>query len=111
NLSVTRLPFYTRFAKQKLPQHELPLLLRGVHFGGAVLCQLDPVDELSKPLCSKLVAGDRKSTRLNSSHEWISYAVFGLKKKSKLGPALCRWTVSLSRAGLALMAEHPHMRT
>src|SRR5438105_11716076 len=27
--------------------------------------------------------GDRKSTRLNSSHEWISYAVFCLKKKNK----------------------------
>src|SRR5438105_12045893 len=27
---------------------------------------------------------DRKSTRLNSSHEWISYAVFCLKKKIKL---------------------------
>src|SRR5207247_9595902 len=27
--------------------------------------------------------GDRKSTRLNSSHEWISYAVFCLKKKHK----------------------------
>src|SRR5207247_10977023 len=26
---------------------------------------------------------DRKSTRLNSSHEWISYAVFCLKKKTK----------------------------
>src|SRR5438105_7141241 len=26
-------------------------------------------------------AKDRKSTRLNSSHEWISYAVFCLKKK------------------------------
>src|SRR6266849_7349804 len=26
-------------------------------------------------------AQDRKSTRLNSSHEWISYAVFCLKKK------------------------------
>src|SRR6266849_7849148 len=26
---------------------------------------------------------DRKSTRLNSSHEWTSYAVFCLKKKSK----------------------------
>src|SRR6266536_5887377 len=26
-------------------------------------------------------ARDRKSTRLNSSHEWISYAVFCLKKK------------------------------
>src|SRR5207247_10490755 len=25
---------------------------------------------------------DRKSTRLNSSHEWISYAVFCLKKKT-----------------------------
>src|SRR5438105_8937171 len=27
---------------------------------------------------------DRKSTRLNSSHEWISYAVFCLKKKNVL---------------------------
>src|SRR5438105_10357438 len=29
-------------------------------------------------------ATDRKSTRLNSSHEWISYAVFCLKKKKSL---------------------------
>src|SRR5207247_8867108 len=29
----------------------------------------------------KQAAADRKSTRLNSSHEWISYAVFCLKKK------------------------------
>src|SRR5437763_5219294 len=28
-----------------------------------------------------LLAGDRKSTRLNSSHRCISYAVFCLKKK------------------------------
>src|SRR2546422_3114788 len=28
-------------------------------------------------------AGDRKSTRLNSSHGYISYAVFCLKKKKK----------------------------
>src|SRR5438105_5768343 len=28
-------------------------------------------------------AEDRKSTRLNSSHEWISYAVFCLKKKKQ----------------------------
>src|SRR6266849_2951411 len=27
------------------------------------------------------IVGDRKSTRLNSSHEWSSYAVFCLKKK------------------------------
>src|SRR5256884_6590103 len=32
------------------------------------------------------VHGDRKSTRLNSSHGYISYAVFCLKKK--LGPLL-----------------------
>src|SRR5690242_20942038 len=32
---------------------------------------------------SSLVRGDRKSTRLNSSHMSISYAVFCLKKKKK----------------------------
>src|SRR5437588_6093742 len=31
----------------------------------------------------QLVDGDRKSTRLNSSHTVISYAVFCLKKKKK----------------------------
>src|SRR5947209_12818822 len=32
-------------------------------------------------------AGDRKSTRLNSSHANISYAVFCLKKKKKITKA------------------------
>src|ERR1017187_7469793 len=31
---------------------------------------------------------DRKSTRLNSSHRCISYAVFCLKKKNKIMPPL-----------------------
>src|SRR6202522_4778296 len=31
--------------------------------------------------CARLRGGDRKSTRLNSSHDDISYAVFCLKKK------------------------------
>src|SRR5205809_2965843 len=31
------------------------------------------------------IFADRKSTRLNSSHGYISYAVFCLKKKKKLG--------------------------
>src|SRR2546422_7633695 len=35
--------------------------------------------------CSR---GDRKSTRLNSSHGYISYAVFCLKKKKKLNNTL-----------------------
>src|SRR5256884_2125615 len=34
-------------------------------------------------IAEKLVFIDRKSTRLNSSHGYISYAVFCLKKKKK----------------------------
>src|SRR2546422_6839096 len=40
--------------------------------------------------------GDRKSTRLNSSHGYISYAVFCLKKKKKnthRAPTLMRYRV------------------
>src|SRR5258708_20421353 len=35
-----------------------------------------------------LQVGDRKSTRLNSSHQIISYAVFCLKKKKKYLPQI-----------------------
>src|SRR2546430_3857260 len=40
-------------------------------------------DILSMPLERRLGFIDRKSTRLNSSHSQISYAVFCLKKKKK----------------------------
>src|SRR5438067_6592062 len=44
-----------------------------------------------------LRAGDRKSTRLNSSHVSISYAVFCLKKKKKKNkPAQQRQPVTYS---------------
>src|SRR5207244_4525833 len=39
--------------------------------------------ERRKPEQFRLVKRDRKSTRLNSSHQIISYAVFCLKKKRK----------------------------
>src|SRR5574337_2064656 len=42
----------------------------------------DPAPPLTN-LKQFLVKGDRKSTRLNSSHHSISYAVFCLKKKKK----------------------------
>src|SRR2546422_7678995 len=42
-----------------------------------------------------LANGDRKSTRLNSSHGYISYAVFCLKKK-KMNRKKLRRTVTLS---------------
>src|SRR2546422_8286321 len=44
------------------------------------LTSLDP----SRLLGPKQRALDRKSTRLNSSHGYISYAVFCLKKKKRL---------------------------
>src|SRR5687768_17752706 len=38
----------------------------------------------SRGLLRDVVKKDRKSTRLNSSHGYISYAVFCLKKKKKV---------------------------
>src|SRR2546430_3484881 len=51
-------------------------------------------DPFKAPVGAVLVyGGDRKSTRLNSSHSQISYAVFCLKKKKKytqrIGRELC----------------------
>src|SRR5688572_31577085 len=41
-------------------------------------------ESLAVRVKGKTVAEDRKSTRLNSSHSQISYAVFCLKKKKNL---------------------------
>src|SRR2546422_8354549 len=40
--------------------------------------------ESHDPKLHRIVALDRKSTRLNSSHGYISYAVFCLKKKKTI---------------------------
>src|SRR5438552_15013682 len=48
----------------------------------AELIQADAFDEERPPL-GEVALEDRKSTRLNSSHQIISYAVFCLKKKKK----------------------------
>src|SRR5207247_8577692 len=45
--------------------------------------QTDTAALAGAPYAFGRVKIDRKSTRLNSSHEWISYAVFCLKKKNK----------------------------
>src|SRR5207247_8815656 len=55
---------YLRSLRQQLVEGLPPLGLHPVH---------------EAPLAPEDL--DRKSTRLNSSHEWISYAVFCLKKK------------------------------
>src|SRR2546421_950565 len=49
--------------------------------GGRYEPNLQPVDTLE--LARGAAAEDRKSTRLNSSHDQISYAVFCLKKKKR----------------------------
>src|SRR2546427_8604995 len=46
-----------------------------------------------------IAGGDRKSTRLNSSHSQISYAVFCLKKKT-------HWKVLLYLPGTFLPSRH-----
>src|SRR5690606_41147999 len=50
---------------------------------GAMAAVLDPSLQISEEMARELaeLKGDRKSTRLNSSHVKISYAVFCLKKK------------------------------
>src|SRR5687768_17624698 len=67
------------------------------HRGAALrraLAQIDPLDLGDRPVVDRAHfradrferarrRADRKSTRLNSSHGYISYAVFCLKKKKK----------------------------
>src|SRR5258708_31058430 len=50
------------------------------------LCERRSTRDEDCPLCENFTGkarADRKSTRLNSSHQIISYAVFCLKKKTK----------------------------
>src|SRR5687768_18250173 len=68
--------------------------LVGTHGGQRVedLAELaDVADDHVHRVVGFVAGEDRKSTRLNSSHGYISYAVFCLKKKSlALAPCLAR---------------------
>src|SRR5699024_11331515 len=65
--------------------HLLPLV---VLFPGSVLHRSDLPYPSCSPLPNEGVRVDRKSTRLNSSHVSISYAVFCLKKNTSFVMAL-----------------------
>src|SRR5256885_7992892 len=71
----TLFPYTTLFRSLQSPQHRgcVPGAVVGLH--GAVRFGLE--------LLAVQGQTDRKSTRLNSSHLVISYAVFCLKKKKK----------------------------
>src|SRR2546427_8111083 len=73
---------YTTLFRSHAGQHGLHRRRNGLaqRLGGLVF-QVGAVDEML--LDTLLKHGDRKSTRLNSSHSQISYAVFCLKKKKK----------------------------
>src|SRR5256884_8698362 len=57
--------------------------LRPRHFSQSGRCLLHHRSESPRRSLLSLAWRDRKSTRLNSSHGYISYAVFCLKKKKK----------------------------
>src|SRR5437879_6992338 len=63
----------------KVPRTRIYAAMQQLHEKGLV--QILP----ETPLVELLHRGDRKSTRLNSSHRCISYAVFCLKKKKDSG--------------------------
>src|SRR5690349_23328283 len=70
-------------------------------YNGAEVNRLVLVNNSKRPLlllAGEVVSGDRKSTRLNSSHVEISYAVFCLKKKKRNKDGAWR-TVSSARSG------------
>src|SRR5438034_8251307 len=56
--------------------------IRGKSVGEA-LATLQYTPRAAARIVEKVLRSDRKSTRLNSSHTVISYAVFCLKKKKK----------------------------
>src|SRR5256884_4078603 len=51
--------------------------------------RFDPAASLARFTITARLGPDRKSTRLNSSHGYISYAVFCLKKKKAMETPSC----------------------
>src|SRR2546429_7383877 len=79
----TLFPYTTLFRSRLLPGRLGPVPAAADHrVGGADLSRR----EKAQPAPGR----DRKSTRLNSSHGYISYAVFCLKKKKKNAPTTTR---------------------
>src|SRR2546429_7025396 len=65
-------------------------LFRSLEEGAKVVATYRKQEELDALKIRAGVHTDRKSTRLNSSHGYISYAVFCLKKKKKAHRSIIR---------------------
>src|SRR3712207_6931612 len=89
----TLFPYTTLFRSYQLEYEEIDdamkerhILRLGANALEGELILLNPFDSTLKPaeierMFDRLLRRDRKSTRLNSSHANISYAVFCLKKQ------------------------------
>src|SRR5947207_9910642 len=78
----TLFPYTTLFRSKNSSSLGRLLLLRRAPTSNKIN-SLHPRQENGKVKSRRARAKDRKSTRLNSSHTVISYAVFCLKKKNK----------------------------
>src|SRR5699024_12152036 len=70
--------------------HKVTIVPRGQAGGYAVMLPKEDRYIVTRPeLFDRITGLDRKSTRLNSSHVSISYAVFCLKKKIYINTTTC----------------------
>src|SRR5438105_5366477 len=82
----TLFPYTTLFRSLRCLEAYLPLRHNQLELVGLIQEPALLVSRYGQRLSGSAISNgiheiDRKSTRLNSSHEWISYAVFCLKKK------------------------------
>src|SRR2546429_3471777 len=80
--SVHRIPLGETDAVLPRPDIDKPFLVRCDECGKEYTYTPSDVLKYEMEAPAPFVAQDRKSTRLNSSHGYISYAVFCLKKKT-----------------------------
>src|SRR3712207_6971367 len=94
----TLFPYTTLFRSAHPPEVPGPVRQRDWPRGRGTPGGRPADDGAARPVPHLQRAGrrDRKSTRLNSSHANISYAVFCLKKKKKLAIGLTLALISVS---------------
>src|SRR2546422_7146698 len=80
----TLFPYTTLFRSQRAQRPPHGAGVRGGGRGGAAHRGPGGAQALRTSLRPPGEMSDRKSTRLNSSHGYISYAVFCLKKKNRM---------------------------
>src|SRR5258708_30995017 len=78
----TLFPYTTLFRSHPVQLLELQELVGG-DAAEILVAAVEPRDPVGPAPAASPPTRDRKSTRLNSSHQIISYAVFCLKKKKK----------------------------